>query len=442
LADAAVMAPVQPEGVTEAINQGAVEARSAGEPEWLRRRRLEAWEAYQQTPLPTRKLEEWRYTDVSQLALDQVKLAEPAPDADVSRALGVLEGKKASIRIVRVGASVAEITVSDELRRQGVLVLDLAAAAAEHRELVERHLGTDAVPPTAGKFAALNGALWSAGVLLYVPEGVRIEEPVRAVHWLDEAGVVVFPRTLIIAGAHSHVAYVEEFVSPDLDSPSLCCGVAEVFASTGADVQYVALQRWGRNVRDVSIRHTVAGRDSNLDTLVVNLGASVARADLAARLEGPGARSDMLGLYFADGEQHFDHNTRQDHIADHANSDLLYKGALYDRSHTIFRGIIKVHPGAQRTDAYQTNRNLLLSPDARAESLPNLEIEADDVRCSHGATVGQLDDEELFYLMSRGIPREAATRLVVLGFLGEVLDRLPLPDVVAELREAIAEKVV
>jgi len=440
LANATVIAPVEPEGVTEAINVAAVEERAAGDADWLRGRRLEAWEVYEQTPLPTRKLEEWRYTDVSRLALDEVRLAEEKPNADPARALAVLEGKTASIRIVRVGASLVEITVADELRRQGVVALDLSAAATEHRELVERHLGTEAVPPAADKFAALNAALWSGGVFLYVPDGVRIGDPVRAVHWLDEAGVAVLPRTLIVAGANSHVAYIEEFVSPDLDSASLSCGVVEIFAGTGADVQYVSLQRWGRNVRDLSIRHTIAGRDANLDTLVVNLGASVARTDLAARLDGPGARSDMLGMYFADGDQHFDHNTRQDHIADNANSDLLYKGALYGQSHAVFRGVIRVHPGAQRTDAYQTNRNLLLSPEARAESLPNLEIEANDVRCSHGATVGQLDDEELFYLMSRGIPREQASRLVVLGFLGEVLDRLPLPDVVAELHEAIAAK--
>ena len=169
----------------------------------------------------------------------------------------------------------------------------------------------------------------------------------------------------------------------------------------------------------------------------MNLGASVARVDLGAWLAGPGARSDMLGLYFATGDQHFDHNTRQDHVVPHATSDLLYKGALYDRAKTVFRGIIRVHPKAQRTDAYQTNRNLLLSPDAEAVTLPNLEIEADDVRCSHGATVGHLDDEELFYLMSRGMPRRVAERLVIFGFFGEVLERLPLPGVVEELRAAI-----
>jgi Fe-S cluster assembly protein SufD len=206
-------------------------------------------------------------------------------------------------------------------------------------------------------------------------------------------------------------------------------------------VQYVALQSWGEGVRHIATQRTIAGRDSNVDTLVVNLGGSVARVDLAASLEGPGARSDMLGLYFAHGHQHFDHNTRQDHKVPHATSDLLYKGALYDKTRAIFRGIIKVFPKAQRTDAYQTNRNLILSKDAEATSLPNLEIEADDVRCSHAATVGHLDQEELFYIMTRGVTRREAERLVVFGFFGEVLERLPMPRVVEELRAAIAERI-
>ena len=291
------------------------------------------------------------------------------------------------------------------------------------------------------KLAALNGAAWAGGVFVYVPANVEIKDPIRVARWLPESGVAVFPRTLIVAERHSHVAYVDEFASPDFDEPTLSLGAVEVIADEGADVQYVAVQQWGAGVRHLSIQRTLAQRDANLDTLVVNLGATVSRVDLNARLEGPGARSDMLGLYFARGDQHFDHNTRQDHVSPNANSDLLYKGALYDRSKTVFRGVIRVFPNAQRTDAYQTNRNLLLSENAEAVSLPNLEIEADDVKCSHGATVGQLDEEELFYLQSRGLNKRQAERLVIFGFFGEVLDRLPLPGVVEELKRAIEAKI-
>ncbi|HUG40300.1 MAG TPA: Fe-S cluster assembly protein SufD [Longimicrobiales bacterium] len=415
-------------------------SRGADEPGWLRSFRAAAWSAYESLPLPTRALEEWRYTEVSQLALDEVRPVEGGISMVPGAARALLEGREAAGTALLVGAAVAEITLDPALAEQGVILTDLATAARVHPELVRKHLGS-AVPADRDKLAALNGAMWTAGLFLYVPRNVRVEKPIRVARWLPEAGIAVFPRTLIVAEDNSHVAYVDEFGSPDFEEATLSLGVVEIVARAGADVQHVALQQWGRGVRHLSIQKTLAGRDANLDTLVVNLGATVARVDLAAQLEGPGSRSDMLGLYFARDDQHFDHNTRQDHVSDHANSDLLYKGALYDRSMAIFRGIIRVHPGAQRTDAYQTNRNLLLSPDAQAVSLPNLEIEADDVKCSHAATVGQLDEEELFYLLSRGLTPQQAERLVIFGFFGEVLDRLPLPGVVEELKAAIEAKI-
>ncbi len=426
------------QGVTAAYNRDAVLARAAGEPDWLGEARLAAWDAYESMPLPTTRLEEWRYTDPRLLKWNAMSALAPAQ-------AGPLEGGwqgtgTAAGRAVQVDGGIARVELAPGLAERGVVLMDLARAAVEHAGLVREHLGVMA-PPETGKFAALNTALWSAGVFLSVPRGVRIEQPIRITRSITRAGLAFFPRTLVVAGEGSHVAVVEEFTSPDFDQPAFSCGVVELAASTAADVQYVALQQWGRGVRHLSTQRTVAGRDANLDTLVVNLGASVARVDLAAALRGPGSRSDMLGLYFGGEDQHFDHVTRQDHEVGYASSDLLYKGALDDRSRAIFRGIIKVWPGAQRTDAYQTNRNLLLSRKAEATSLPNLEIEADDVRCSHAATVGHLDDEELFYILSRGIPRREAERLVVFGFFGEVLERLPLPDVVNELRSAIEKRI-
>jgi Fe-S cluster assembly protein SufD len=406
-------AVIKPEGVTQAFNLESAQKLAESDVQWLGENRLQAWQTYESLPLPTRQLEEWRYTDVSMFKLDKVSLATTC-----STTIPVL---------------------SDELKQKGVLLLSLADAARDHRELVEKHFGT-ALPASFNKFAALNAALWRDGVFLYVPRGVRIDEPIRIKHSI-EASTAILPRTLIVAEDASHVGFVEEFRSADFTEPALCVGGVEIIAGNNADVQYVGLQEWGQGVRHISTQRTIAGRDANLDTLMVNLGASVARVDLAASLEGPGARSDMLGLYFAQGSQHFDHNTRQDHKVPHATSDLLYKGALYDKTRAVFRGIIKVFPKAQRTDAYQTNRNLLLSDKAEATSLPNLEIEADDVRCSHAATVGHLDTEELFYIMTRGVSRREAERLVVFGFFGEVLDRLPMPQVVEELRAAIAERI-
>jgi Fe-S cluster assembly protein SufD len=434
-----------PEGVTNGllnVTREEVLARAEGQPEWLRELRSRAFAAFQSLEFPTRRLEEWRYTDVAQLHLDDVRLIGGRDGAVTvpAEARALLAGREAAAKVLIVDGVVAEIDLDPALAERGVVVQDLATAARERPDLVREHLGS-AVAMDADRFAAVNGALWNVGVFVHVPRGVRVDAPVRVARWLSEGGVAVLPRTLIVAEANSHIAYVDEFGSPDLSEPAVSLGAVEVIAREGADVQYVALQQWGEGVHHLSMQRTIAQRDSNLDTLVVNLGASVARVDLAASLEGPGARSDMLGLYFARGRQHFDHNTRQDHVSAQANSDLLYKGALYDQSKTVFRGVIRVFPGAQQTDAYQTNRNLLLSDRAEAVSLPNLEIEADDVKCSHGATVGQLDEEEMFYLRSRGLTREQAERLVIFGFFGEVLDRLPLPAVVEELKSAIEAKI-
>jgi Fe-S cluster assembly protein SufD len=429
------------EGVTAGFNREALDARSERDPAWLREWRRDGWSAYEAAPLPTTRLEEWRYTDPGMLKWDRVGLAglagaAPAPQAEVDW----LAGRKASVRVLQVDTRFVQFEQNAALSAKGVVVADMTEAAEKLGGLLREHLGR-AVPADTGKFAALNAAFWDTGVVIHVPRGVRIEEPIRILRHFTEGGVGYFPRTLIIAEEGSHVGVVEEFASPDFEAATFSCGVVEIIAGNAANVQYVAVQRFGHNVHHISTQRTIAGRDADLDTLIVNLGGSVARVDLAAALEGPGSRSDMLGLYFARGDQHFDHNTRQDHIVPHATSDLLYKGALTGRARVVFRGLIRVYPNAQRTDAYQTNRNLILSRQAEAVSLPNLEIEADDVRCSHAATVGQLDEEEMFYIMTRGISREDAERLVVFGFFGEVLDRLPLPGVVEELRQAIAERI-
>jgi len=433
--------PDAPAGITAAFHHQALESRMAGEPDWLSQRRLSAWGIYEQLPLPSRRLEEWRYTDPRLLKWDAVTLSSPvAGRIESSAARAFFAGKPSSARVLQVNGGIAAIEVDPDVLGRGVIVKTLPEAALDHESLVREHLGAHA-RPADGKFIALNSAFWSAGVFIHVPRGVRLDRPIRMVRWIDAAGAAFFPRTLVLAGEGSSFGIVEELASPDFDSPVFCCGVCEVHASSAADVQYVAMQQWGRGVRHLGVQRTVAKRDANLDTLVVNLGGTVARSEVNASLEGPGARSDMLGLYFAHGDQHFDHETRQDHRVAHASSDLLYKGALDGKSRAIFRGLIKVWPGAQRTDAYQTSRNLILSKQAEATSLPNLEIEADDVRCSHAATVGHLDQEELFYIMSRGIPRREAERLVVFGFYGDVLARLPMPGVVRELRDAIEARI-
>jgi Fe-S cluster assembly protein SufD len=443
------------EGITDALNAGAVKALSAGEPAWLAERREAAWSAYERTPMPTTRLEEWRYTNLKRL----LKLEGLAFDGGGSGDAGALEtaghgpfdlsqapaalreameaDREAAGHVVELDGRVAHVDLDAELAAKGVVLSSLRQAVAEHGDLVREHLATDALPASRGKFQALNAALWTDGIFLHVPRGVRLELPIRVTRHVSKAGVALFNRTLILADAASQVSYVDEVLSDDFEVQTLFSSAVEVIARDGAQVQYVSLQRMGSGAFHLQQQRTLAGRDSTLDTLNVSLGASVARTDLNAQLLGPGANSDMLGLCFGDEGQHFDHSTSQDHVAPHAKSDLLYKGALDGNARSVFRGIIKVHKGAQQTDAYQTNRNLLLSDRARADSLPNLEIEADDVRCSHGATVGQLDQEHMFYLMSRGLSRMQAERLVVIGFLGEVLSRLPLGGVTERVTRII-----
>ncbi len=442
-----------------ALNRDAVLETGLADPAWLKDRREEAWDVYMATPLPSTRSEEWRYTDVGRLLpLDglepNLEGAGGVPDGDLLPGGGdpsrgiipdallrtMAHDPASSGRVVDLDGHAVSVELDAALAAQGVVLCSLREAARSGDPVVEELLATRAVPASEGKFPALNAALWTDGVFLRVPKGVRLDEPIRLSRWVSRPGTATFTRILIVAEEFSQVSFVDEITSPDFESTTLANTAVELFSRGGAQVQYVSLQRMGRGGFYLASQRTLAERDSTLDTLNVALGGSVGRVDLNARLLGPGANSDMLGLYFGDEDQHFDFNTSQDHVAPDAHSDLLYKGALDGSARGVFRGIIRVHEGAQRTDAYQTNRNLILSDDAVATSLPNLEIGADDVRCSHGATVGQLDAESLFYLMSRGLDREQAERLVVLGFLGEVLDRLPLGGVTEKVTRAIRAK--
>ena len=442
----AAEAPIAEEETPSSLDESAVEKISQGAPSWLSERRRHAWSVFEDTPLPSTRSEEWRYTDVSRVVdFADLRLATDGGLAENgSRPAGLAaameEDLAASGHAVLIDGSVVHVDLDPALEEQGVILTSLRSAVHEHGGLLEELLATEILPPEEGKFQALNAALWTDGLLLYVPRDVKLDLPVRVTRWLSHAGSAVFARTLIVAEPGSQVSYVEELLSKDFDQRTFVSSAVEVIARDGAKVQFVSIQRLGRGVFCQSAQRTLAQRDAKLDTLNVSLGASVTRLDLNARLLGAGAHSELLGLYFGDEDQHFDHNTSQDHVAPDTGSDLLYKGALDDRAQAAFRGIIRVHPDAQRTDAYQTNRNLLLSDECRANSLPNLEIQADDVRCSHGATVGQLDSEALFYLLSRGLSQEQAERLIVLGFLGDVMARLPLGGVVEKVTRAIERK--
>ena len=395
--------------------------------------RKQAFEEFIALPIPSSETEEWRYTDLegfdfdlrSSVAGGRAANLDEVPD-EVLAAAGNI-GERAGLQIQR-NSEVMVTHLLPELEKRGVWFGDLDRAAAERPELVEPYLHT-LVATDRSKFLALHAAFRTGGTLLYVPRDVRIELPIQTLTYLDADGAAIFPRTLLVADVGSDVTFIDRYVSPDLER-SLSDAVVEIVAHDGARVRYVALQEYGEGVTHLSVQRTRVGRDAQVRTLGVAFGATLGRAEAETLLEGDGGSSEMLGVYFGDGDQHIDHRSIQDHTGSRTSSDLLYKGALRDRSSAIYTGTVILEAGAHTCDAYQTNRNILLSETAKAMSVPNLEILTNDpTRCGHAASVGPVSEDELFYLMSRGIPREEAECLIVFGFFQEVLDRVDIPEI-------------
>ena len=400
--------------MTAGFTRQAVErvAELTGEPGWLAERRLQAFDLYEKLDMPDPKGEEWRYVDVRKLDLDQ--FAAPEPNA-------------------------FPLVADEELAAKGVIFTDFGTAAREHPELLKEHFFTE-VSPEEHRFTALHAAFHSDDVLVYVPRGLELEVPLEVIHALPSGGST-FPHTTIVVDEQASLTFVDRFEGDHLAAPGICASVVEIDARAGAMINYISLQHWGRGAHHFQTQRFTGYRDSTVRSLAVNLGSTFARTQVESVLKGEGSFSEMLGLYFADSDQHFAQRTMQSHNEAHATSDLLYKGALKDRSRSEYSGLIKVLPGAQGTDAYQANRNLILSDHALARSIPQLEIEANEVSCTHGATVSPVEEEHLFYLMSRGIDRVTAQKLIVFGFFGEVLDRVRVGKVRDDLAAAIAAKV-
>ena len=390
-------------------------------PGYVEELRREALERFEALPIPSQETEEWRYTDLSDLDLSFLPHA-PGHGGGVP----AVEGARAGVQLQH-NSSVAMTTSNQDLEARGVIFCDLDEAAAKHEELVAPHLHR-LVPTDRTKFSALHGAFRTGGTFLYVPPGVTVELPLQTLTYLDQENGAVFPHTLLVAGDDSEVTFIDRYAGPDLRR-GLSVAIAEIVVGRAARVRYASIQEWGDGVTHLGVQRAEVNRDADLRSLAIGFGASLARAEAEALLAEPGASSEMLGIYFGDGDQHFDHRSEQDHAAVNCTSDLLYKGALRDRSRGVYSGWVHVRPGAQKTNAMQTNRNIILSESAFARSIPNLEIEADDVRCGHAASVGPVEEEQLFYLMSRGIPRAEAERLIVFGFFNEVLDRITLEEV-------------
>ncbi|MFM8303729.1 MAG: Fe-S cluster assembly protein SufD [Actinomycetota bacterium] len=322
-----------------------------------------------------------------------------------------------------------------ELEAKGVHVCGLATCAAGE---AEPWLGrcSDASPDP---FTVLHDAFLAGGAFVGIPAGVVVDKPIVVLHWSHGDGRASFPHTLVVAGAAAEVSVVDRFASAGGDH--LVDAVVELVLDDGANVRYLSVQEHGPKTWQIALQRAHLGRDAHLRSSAVALGGGYARLRSESRLDGTGAESDLLAVYFGDGNQTLDFRTLQDHAAPRTRSDLLFKGAVEDEAHSVYSGLVRLRPEAQHAEAYQTNRNLVLSEGAGAESVPNLEIEANDVKCAHASAVGPVDDDQRYYLATRGIPPEEADRLIVMGFFEDVIAKLPVRSLVEPLREAVTRKI-
>lgn len=417
-------------------------ARQKGLPSWWIEQKREAWNHFHDLPMPARKDEQWRFASINAISLDGFNLPETPSDDTVADLLKRSnELSETAGKMVFADDSLVEFQeIPEDLAAKGVIWKPLARALVEHEDLFRKHFMAQPVKLGSEKFSALHGALCTTGSFLYVPKGVEIEHPFVAHHWVTADGTAIFPHTLLIAEDNSKVTLVDFFDSRSPDGKNFICGVNDVYAGAGAKVSYVGTQDWGKNSTSFQLNSTQSSRDAFVTTLNLNLGGKFSRSEMHGQALGTGSHTQMLSLTVAQEKQEFDQRTLQTHAAPNTVSDLLYKNALLDQARTIFSGLIRVEEEAQKTDAYQTNRNLLLSPDADSNSLPGLEIRANDVKCSHGATTGKIEEDQLYYLQARGIPEKTAKQLLVFGFFDEVLEKFDNEPIAEKLRERVRAK--
>ena len=411
---------------------------------FIRDYRAQAWDVFKGLPLPHTKLEPWRRTDLRRLQVDTFQLPREGAYQDLAPVpkalLAPLVGKRHGGQLVLVPGGVRS-KVSQELVEKGVIFTDFVSAEREHPNILAKILGR-VVRPDAGKFAALTGAMAQSGVLIYVPRNVEVEQPLHTVVWAPGVGLAHFSHLMIWLEDGASLTYVHETASPtEIGGQTLFGGIVETHVGANAHLRFVELQSLGEHVWNFTHERIEVGRDSNLDWIFGAMGSHLTKNFSDLDLIGKGAHGRMSGFYFTSRTQHLDHDTQQNHLAPYTTSDLLFKGVLRDKSRSVWQGMIYVAPEAQRTDGYQANRNLVLDQHARADSIPGLEILADDVRCTHGATVGKIDPELIFYLRSRGVPKKEAERLIVEGFFDPVMKRIPYEGVRKRFEGEITNKI-
>lgn len=418
------------------VGPAALDARLDGAPDWLARRRRAAWQAYTELPMPSAQHDEdWRRTDIRELDPGEY-VCDPGPTGHGDALVDSMRDLRdralpgaAFIANTRRGVRACEGL--DELTAQGVVIGSLEDAAERHPELVR--LGLDTVPPRT-RFTALWNALWRGGCFVHVPAGVTARIPVLAAHTAGGDHPAIFPATVVVLGEGASLTLVDAYASPASDAPLLSAAVTALVVGAHAQLDYSLLQRWGGGGWHLATHRATLGGSARLRMFGASLGSRLQKAYWEVLADGEGAEAEIAGIAFATGDQHLDHQSLQRHGAPHTRTDLLLKVAVRDRARSVYSGLIEVVPEAQHSDGYVQNRNLILGAGARASGIPRLEIRADDVRCGHGATVGHIDQEQRFYLASRGIAEDEAERVIVRGFMQDALDRCPQEG----LREVVA----
>jgi Fe-S cluster assembly protein SufD len=395
-------------------------------PAWLRERRSRALEAARELSLPGPKVKGWEFTDLSQLDLAAYEPAEPAeaPDDLSDAALAVPAGAQGLTQVD--GSVLGEIAaeISGNGKPDGPIVVPLEAAAVRFPELLGDRLGT-IVSGEGDPFVTINEAGWSGGALVYIPANAKAPEPISLTAIQRESGRSLNWRTLIVLEENASAEVWERYLSADEGTDALFNGVTELIVGAGASLRYVCGQALSPASWVFATQRAEVERDGSLEWVALGFGSANGKVRMETKLAGRGAGAKVTGAYVGNGRQHLDYDTTQEHAAEDTTSDLAFRGVLDDRATAVWRGMINVDKGAQRTDAFQDCRNLLLSKRAHADAIPGLEIEADDVACTHAAAVAQIDPEQLYYLTAHGLGQETSSEMIVSGFLAELVERVP-----------------
>lgn len=409
--------------MTTGFTQQTLEAIASGNPAWLKSQRLAAWRTFEKLPLPTRRDLQWQRFDIRPLKLDRIAL--PADRPAITERLTALPS---------------------ELSKKGVVFCDMAAALARHGGALKDYLGKSIAPDEPSKFGALHAALWQNGAFLYVPRDVRIEQPLEVVYEFQGQNTAGFPHTLVVIEPGAEATLVQKFIGgPPVGTngaPSVHASGTEVFVKEGGHLHYISEQNFSPNVYDFTLKRARVARDAEIDWVLGMFGSSFQRYDVECIMEGEGGTSFMYAVAVLDHHQQFGQFTKQHHKTGNTTSDLLFKNVLRDSAVSNYAGLIKVEKNANGTNAYQANRNLVLNKEVRCDTRPILEIESNQLRCTHGATVGQLEEQQLFYLRSRGLTPELARDVLIEAFLDPVLARIQVEDVQKEFARLVHDKIV